>query len=148
MLWFMISGTWWTGNCIMPSLLREMRDVNLFPVYWALLAIFQQIKPVAPPGLKTEPVGPPGPTLTLQFPLWFSWCPRVGFKSPTPPRLISVLPVMLEHSPVPIPLTTAPSTSPVVTALFVGALWGARLGKNRQLLNTRSVTHWSLWKSM
>lgn len=36
--------------------------------------------------------------------------------------------------PEPMPLTTAPSVRPVVTALLVGALWGARLGRNRQLV--------------
>lgn len=56
-------------------------------------------------------------------------------------RYKTLLTVILEYLPVPIPLTTAPSISPVVTALFVGALWGAKLGKNRQLLNRRPVTH-------
>ncbi len=38
-----------------------------------------------------------------------------------------------EHIPFPMPLTTAPSLTPDVLALLDGALWGAKLGKNKQL---------------
>lgn len=39
--------------------------------------------------------------------------------------------------PVPIPLSTAPSLTPEALVLLVGALWGARLGRNRHLHGTR-----------
>lgn len=38
--------------------------------------------------------------------------------------------------PVPIPLSTAPSLTPEALVLLVGALWGARLGRNRHLART------------
>lgn len=38
--------------------------------------------------------------------------------------------------PVPIPLSTAPSLTPDALVLLVGALWGARLGRNRHLART------------
>lgn len=38
--------------------------------------------------------------------------------------------------PVPIPLRTAPSLTPEALVLLVGALWGARLGRNRHLART------------
>lgn len=39
--------------------------------------------------------------------------------------------------PVPMPLSTVPSISPVATALLFGALWGAKLGKKRHLLKRK-----------
>lgn len=38
--------------------------------------------------------------------------------------------------PVPMPLNTAPSLTPEVLVLLVGALWGARLGRKRHLGRT------------
>lgn len=38
--------------------------------------------------------------------------------------------------PVPMPLSTAPSLTPEALVLLVGALWGAKLGRNRHLYGT------------
>lgn len=35
-----------------------------------------------------------------------------------------------------MPLTTAPSLTPEELVLLLGALWGARLGRNRHLVGT------------
>lgn len=116
----------------MPSLLREMRLLTYFLYTRHCWISFNRsnLQPLPGPRLNLWPLR--GARWTFPLPLC---SPVILLASPRP---VSVLPVM-EYSPVPIPLTTAPSTSPVVTALFVGALWGARLGKNRQLLNTRTV---------
>lgn len=50
------------------SVKRDETVVTLSPVYWALLDIFQQIKPAAPPRPKTEPVGPLRPQIDFPTP--------------------------------------------------------------------------------
>lgn len=52
--------------------------------------------------------------------------------------------IAIKHSklflPVPMPLSTAPSLTPEALLLLVGALWGARLGRNRHLAKkTRGI---------
>jgi len=71
---------------------------------------------------------PPSPKPTLWFKFSASFNCHVQYRTNMANKRC-----VYEHIPFPMPLTTAPSLTPDVLALLDDALWGAKLGKNKQL---------------